>query len=88
MRSFLGVILAMMVSIPTMSSAQQQQAPLQRVHLMTGAGTLPRNPTNRLGKLLGKKMAEVIVPLIAGVGNTESASLRATLRHLRYIRDP
>jgi len=48
MRSFLGVILAMMVSIPTVSPAQQPQAPLQRVHLMTGAGTLPRNPANRL----------------------------------------
>ena len=48
MKSFLGVILAMMVSIPIASWAQQPQAPLQRVHLMTGAGTLPRNPANRL----------------------------------------
>jgi L-asparaginase len=70
MRSFLGVILAMMVSMPTMSSAQQQQAPLQRVHLMTGAGTLPRNPTNRLEylryattgepRLTGKELIERI----------------------------
>src|SRR6476646_11947080 len=47
MRSLLSMILAMMVSLPAASHAQDQ-ATLRRVHVMTGAGTLPRNPTNRL----------------------------------------
>ena len=42
------MILAMMVAFPAVSSAQQDQATLRRVHVMTGAGTLPRNPANRL----------------------------------------
>jgi L-asparaginase len=41
------MILAMMVSLPAASHAQDQAAP-RRVHVMTGAGTLPRNPANRL----------------------------------------
>jgi hypothetical protein len=48
MRSLFAMILAMMVSFPAISSAQQDQANLRRVHVMTGAGTLPRNPANRL----------------------------------------
>jgi len=48
MRSLFAMILAMMVSFPAISSAQQDQGTLRRVHVMTGAGTLPRNPTNRL----------------------------------------
>ena len=44
------MILAMMVAFPAVSSAQQDQATLRRVHVMTGAGTLPRNPANRLEK--------------------------------------
>ena len=48
MRSLFAMILAMMVSFPAISSAQQDQATLRRVHVMTGAGTLPRNPANRL----------------------------------------
>ena len=47
MRSLLTMILAMMVSLPAASHAQDQ-ATLRRVHVMTGAGTLPRNPANRL----------------------------------------
>src|SRR4051812_23668096 len=46
MRSLFAMILAMMVS--SVSSAQPDQATLRRVHVMTGAGTLPRNPANRL----------------------------------------
>src|SRR5215470_5380737 len=70
MRSLFAMILAMMVSMPTVSWAQQPQAPLQRVHLMTGAGTLPRNPANRLEylryattgepRLTGKQLIERI----------------------------
>jgi hypothetical protein len=41
------MILAMMISLPAVSQAQDQ-ATLRRVHVMTGAGTLPRNPANRL----------------------------------------
>ena len=48
MRSLFAMILAMMVSFPAISSAQPDQATLRRVHVMTGAGTLPRNPANRL----------------------------------------
>ena len=48
MRSLFAMILAMMVSFPAVSSAQPDQTTLRRVHVMTGAGTLPRNPTNRL----------------------------------------
>jgi L-asparaginase len=47
MRSLVAMILAMMVSFPAVSSAQEQSA-LRRVHLLTGAGTIPRNPANRL----------------------------------------
>src|SRR5258708_13998160 len=48
MRSLFAMILAMMVAFPAVSSAQQEQATLRRVHVMTGAGPLPRNPANRL----------------------------------------
>ena len=48
MRSFLAAILAMTVSIPVAAQAQQDQTAMRRVHVMTGAGTLPRNPANRL----------------------------------------
>jgi len=46
MRSLLAMIFAMMVALPGL--AQQDQSGLRRVHLMTGAGTIPRNPANRL----------------------------------------
>lgn len=48
MRSLFAMILAMMIAIPAVSTAQQEQTALRRVHVMTGAGTLPRNPANRL----------------------------------------
>jgi hypothetical protein len=48
MRSLFAMILAMMVAMPAVSTAQQEQSALRRVHVMTGAGTLPRNPANRL----------------------------------------
>ena len=48
MRSWLAMILAMMMSFPAVSSAQQDQSVLRRVHVLTGAGTIPRNPANRL----------------------------------------
>ena len=70
MRNFLAMTLAMMVSIPSLAAAQQEQGSMQRVHVMTGAGTLPRNPTNRLEylryattgepRLTGKQMVERI----------------------------
>jgi L-asparaginase len=70
MRNFLAVMLAMMVSIPSLAFAQQEQGSMRRVHVMTGAGTLPRNPTNRLEylryattgepRLTGKQMVERI----------------------------
>src|SRR5690348_15790123 len=48
MRSLLAMILAMMVGLPAAAPAQQEQTALRRVHLMTGAGTIPRNPAYRL----------------------------------------
>jgi L-asparaginase len=70
MRSFVAMILAMMVFAPAVASAQQGQTALQRVHVMTGAGTLPRNPANRLEylryattgepRLTGKQLIERI----------------------------
>jgi L-asparaginase len=63
------MILAMMVSFPAITSAQEQSA-LRRVHLLTGAGTIPRNPANRLEylryaltgepRLTGRQMIERI----------------------------
>jgi L-asparaginase len=68
MRSLLAMVLALGVSIPTMASAQQDRLP--RVHLLTGVGTLPRNPPNRLEylrysiidapRLTGRQMLERI----------------------------
>jgi L-asparaginase len=64
------MVLAMMAAMPAVSSAQQDQAGLRRVHILTGAGTIPRNPTNRLEylryattgepRLTGKQMIERI----------------------------
>src|SRR5437016_7311925 len=48
MRSLFAMILALGVSIPAAASAQQDRPAQPRVHLVTGVGTLPRNPTNRL----------------------------------------
>ena len=70
MRVILVVILALGFSIPMMSSAQNSNPVLQRVHLFTGVGTLPRNPKNRLEflryattgepRLTGKELIERI----------------------------
>jgi hypothetical protein len=70
MRSLFAMILAMMIAMPAVSTAQQEQTALRRVHVMTGAGTLPRNPTNRLEylryattgepRLTGKQLVERI----------------------------
>src|SRR5215467_10335121 len=70
MKSLLAMILAMTVSMPAASWAQQDQAALRRVHLFTGAGTIPRNPANRLEylryaltgepRLTGRQMVERI----------------------------
>jgi L-asparaginase len=65
-----AMILAMVVSIPAISSAQQNPPALARVHVITGPGTLPRNPRNRLEflryattgepRLTGKELIERI----------------------------
>src|SRR5882757_5964406 len=47
MRSIPAMIFAMMVALSGATLAQDQSG-LRRVHLMTGAGTIPRNPANRL----------------------------------------
>src|SRR5712672_1619405 len=70
MRSLLAMMFAMMVSLPGAALAQQDQSSLRRVHLMTGAGTIPRNPANRLEylryattgepRLTGRQMIERI----------------------------
>jgi L-asparaginase len=70
MKIFFAMILALGVSNPVMSSAQDSKPMLQRVHLFTGVGTLPRNPKNRLeflryattgeSRLTGKELIERI----------------------------
>src|SRR3977135_1452650 len=64
MRSLLAMIFAMMVALPGAALAQQDQAALRRVHLMTGAGTIPRNPANRLEYL---RYATTGEPRLTGV---------------------
>src|SRR5215213_7577047 len=64
------MILALGVSSPAMLLAQDNKPMLQRVHLFTGVGTLPRNPKNRLeflryattgeSRLTGKELIELI----------------------------
>jgi L-asparaginase len=48
MRHLLTLALAAVILMPTASAAQLGTPALQRVHLFTGVGTLPRNPKNRL----------------------------------------
>jgi len=48
MRYLLTLALAAAILMPATSAAQQGTPTLQRVHLFTGVGTLPRNPKNRL----------------------------------------
>src|SRR5215475_6904486 len=70
MKSLLTLVLGAAISMPAVSSAQQTTQALQRVHLITGVGTLPRNPKNRLEflryattgepRLTGKELLERI----------------------------
>ncbi len=70
MKGLFALILALAASIPAVSSAQQDKGALMRVHVITGVGTLPRNPTNRLEylryattgepRLTGKQLIERI----------------------------
>ena len=48
MTSLFALVLATAMLAPGAASAQQSQPALSRVHLVTGVGTLPRNPKNRL----------------------------------------
>ena len=48
MRHLLILALAAAILMPAGAAAQQSTPTLQRVHLFTGVGTLPRNPKNRL----------------------------------------
>ena len=66
----LAMLLALAVLIPEVALAQDNQTSLRRVHLITGSGTLPRNPKNRLeflkyattgeARLTGKELLERI----------------------------
>jgi L-asparaginase len=58
MKCVIAMALAIMVSIPAISSAQQEKGSLMRVHVITGSGTLPRNPKNRLEYLRYAKTGE------------------------------
>src|SRR6266480_760796 len=70
MRHLLTLALAAVILMPAASAAQQGTPALQRVHLFTGVGTLPRNPKNRLEflryattgepRLTGKELIERI----------------------------
>src|SRR6266481_3525253 len=70
MRSLLAIMFAMMVSLPGPALAKKNKSSWGRVHLMTGAGTIPRNPANRLEylryattgepRLTGRQMIERI----------------------------
>ena len=48
MKYLFAMALALVVSMPTMSSAQSDKGAKMRVHVITCTGTLPRNPKNRL----------------------------------------
>ena len=48
MKYLFAMTLALVVSMPTMSSAQSDKGAKMRVHVITCTGTLPRNPKNRL----------------------------------------
>jgi L-asparaginase len=63
MKSFVAIILAAAIAFPAVSMAQQGAPGLPRVHVMTGPGTLPRNPTNRLEFLRYTRTGEM--PLTA-----------------------
>jgi L-asparaginase len=48
MKYFIAIAIAAIVALPGLGNAQQGGPALARVHVMTGPGTLPRNPKNRL----------------------------------------
>jgi L-asparaginase len=71
MTKLVAILLGLVIALPTVASAQQSGTPmLARVHLITGPGTLPRNPKNRLEflryattgepRLTGKELIERI----------------------------
>jgi L-asparaginase len=70
MKRVCAMVLAAAVSIPAVSFAQPDRGTQVRVHVITGAGTLPRNPKNRLEylryattgepRLTGREMIERI----------------------------
>jgi hypothetical protein len=78
MRRVLVLLVVLGVSIPVVASAQQDKSELRRVHVVTGAGTLPRNPKNRLeylryattgeARLTGKEMIERIPEVYNSLG--------------------
>jgi len=48
MKSFAAILLSAAIALPGVANAQQDGSTMARVHVMTGPGTLPRNPKNRL----------------------------------------
>jgi L-asparaginase len=48
MRGFAAILLSAAFAFPGVANAQQDGSTMVRVHVMTGPGTLPRNPKNRL----------------------------------------
>ena len=48
MKSLMAIVFAVAIACPGLVKAQQGGPALARVHVMTGPGTLPRNPKNRL----------------------------------------
>jgi L-asparaginase len=48
MKYVFAMTLALVVSLPTVASAQSDKGAKMRVHVITCTGTLPRNPKNRL----------------------------------------
>jgi L-asparaginase len=48
MKTLIAIVLAAAATFPGAAIAQQASPALARVHVMTGPGTLPRNPKNRL----------------------------------------
>jgi L-asparaginase len=63
MKGFVAIVLAAAIAFPAVSMAQQGPSEMARVHVMTGPGTLPRNPKNRLEFLRYTKTGEM--PLTA-----------------------
>ena len=73
MKYLFAMTLALVVSMPTVSSAQQDKGALMRVHVITCTGTLPRNPKNRLEYLRYATTGEAAVDR-QGTGRSDSGS--------------